>query len=135
MTQDPKPARVTVADVMSKGLHTIALTATVHDAVHEMQRLNISSLVVERKDEHDEYGLLTVKDIARHVIAENKSLDRVYVYEVVSKPVLSVPPDMSIKHAIHLLVNFKVGRTLVMDGNRTPVGLVTVRDMILRMVA
>lgn len=121
-----------VSDVMSTSVHIIEATATVHDAIGEMQRAGASSLVVNRRDAHDEYGLVTVTDVAREVIAQNRSADRVNVYEIMSKPVISVSADMQTKYAIRLLVRFGVSRTLVIDDARTPVGIVTLRDLVLR---
>ncbi len=48
-----------------------------------------------------------------------------------SKPVVTVPADMSIKYAVRLLVRFELSRALVVDAERKPVGIVTLRDMVL----
>ncbi|MBC8239574.1 MAG: CBS domain-containing protein [Alphaproteobacteria bacterium] len=121
-----------VADVMSCGVHTITGKATVTDAIKVMREHHVSSLVVERQGEHDEYGLLEVYDVAKEVMAENKSADRMNVYEIMQKPVLSVAADMDIRYAVRLLVRFRLTRALVIDDTRAPVGLVTMRDMVLK---
>ncbi len=121
-----------VSDVMSKGVHTVSGMATVAEAINIMQEHNVSSLVVERRGEHDEYGLVEVYDVAKDVISDNKSADRVNVYEIMQKPVMSVPADMDIRYAIRHLVRFKLSRALVIDDKRAPVGLVTIRDMVLK---
>lgn len=127
-----KNSYVKVADVMSTTIATIDATATVQDAVLKMHDAGVSSLVAERRDESDEYGLVVVSDIAKHVIAENRSPERVNVYEIMSKPVLTVPKDMNIRYAVRLLVQFGVSRGLVVDEQRAPVGIVTLRDLVLR---
>ncbi len=96
-----------------------------------MREHGVSSLAVERRDEHDEFGLLVISDVAREVIAKNRSAERVNVYEVMSKPVVTLPADMSIKYAVRLLVRFELSRALVVDAERKPVGIVTLRDMVL----
>jgi len=121
-----------VGDVMIRDVQTIGAMATVSDAIEAMSRAGVSSLVVERRGEHDEFGLLVVSDIARKVIAANKSPDRTNVYEIMSKPVLSVPESMDIRNAVRLLVQFNLSRALVVDDSRSPVGIVTLRDMVLR---
>jgi CBS domain-containing protein len=78
-----------------------------------------------------EYGLLVIADVAREVIAKNRSAERVNVYEIMSKPVLTLPADMKIKYAVRLLVRFDLSRALVVDSGRRPVGIVTLRDMVL----
>ncbi|RMD62240.1 MAG: CBS domain-containing protein [Alphaproteobacteria bacterium] len=121
-----------VRDAMTPSVRTIGAMATVREAIAEMREAGVSSLVVERRDEADEAGLLTVSDIAREVIARNCSVDRVNVYEIMSKPVLTLPADMNIKYAVRLLVRFSLSRALVVDEHRQPVGIVTLRDLVLR---
>ena len=125
---------IKVSDVMTTSIKTIDATATVADAIKVMCDAGVSSLVAERRDASDEYGLVVVSDIAKHVIAENRAPERVNVYEIMTKPVLTVPADMNIRYAVRLLVQFGLSRGLVVDQNRTPVGLVTLRDMVLRHV-
>jgi CBS domain-containing protein len=120
-----------VSEAMTASVHTIDAMATVKDAIQEMREHSVSSLAVERRDEHDEFGLLAIVDIAREVIAKNRSAERVNVYEIMSKPVVSLPADMSIKYAVRLLVRFELSRALVVDAGRHPVGIVTLRDMVL----
>ena len=124
-------ARCTVGDAMTADVRTIDAMATVRDAIEEMRAAHVSSLVVERRDEFDEFGLLVVSDIAREVVAKNRATERVNVYEVMSKPVLTLPAGMNVKYAVRLLVRFALSRALVVDDARRPVGIVTLRDMIL----
>ncbi|MFZ1413549.1 MAG: CBS domain-containing protein [Defluviicoccus sp.] len=123
---------VRVADLMSPGLKTIGRMATVADAIELMREAGVSSLVVERRDEDDEYGLVVVTDIAREVVAKDRPADRMNVYEIMSKPVITLPADMQVKYAVRLLVQFSVSRALVVDASRQPLGIVTLRDLVLR---
>ncbi len=123
---------VKVSQAMTASVHTIDAMATVKDAIQVMRTHNVSSLAVERRDENDEFGLLVIVDIAREVISKNRAPERVNVYEIMSKPVVAVPADMSIKYAVRLLVRFELSRALVVDSARKPVGIVTLRDMVLR---
>lgn len=126
---------VRVGDVMSPTVRMIALTATVAEALSAMRDAGVSSLVVERRDPDDEFALIVVTDIAREIIAKDRAADRVNVYEVMSKPVLTVPVEMQTKYAVRLLVRFNLSRALVVDDNRAPVGIVTLRDLVLRHAA
>ena len=122
---------VRVADLMTGGVHTINGLATVAEAIDAMRRLHVSSLVVNRRDGNDELGLVTVTDIARESVAKNRAPERVNVYEVMSKPVLAVHSEMQARYAVRLLVRFDVSRTLVVDEAGNPLGLVTLRDLVL----
>jgi predicted transcriptional regulator len=123
---------IRVKDVMTPEVRTIAGTATVAEAVDLMRAAGVSSIVVERRDGDDEFGMIVVSDIAAEVIAKGRAADRVNVYEVMTKPVLSVSTDMNIKYAIRMLVQFGLSRALVVNESRTPTGIVTLRDMVLR---
>ncbi len=121
-----------VGDVMTGDVRTISRMATVAEAIGAMREAGVSSLVVERRDAFDELGLIVVTDIAREVVARDRAAERVNVYEVMSKPVLTLPVDMQAKYAVRLLVRFSVSRALVVDSARAPVGIVTLRDLVLR---
>ncbi len=120
-----------VGDVMVTEIISINGLATVSDAMALMRRHNVNSLVVERRDADDEVGLVLVSDIARQVVAPNRSPDRVNVYEIMSKPVWTVPPDMLARYAVRLLARFELSRAVVVDHDRNPIGIVTLRDLTL----
>ena len=105
--------------------------APVSEAMALMREHSVSSLVVNRHDPDDEPGLITVSDIALKVIAENHAPERVNVYEIMSKPVLTVPTDMQARYAVRLLTRFGISRAVVVDHHRNPVGMVTLRDLVL----
>lgn len=119
-----------VGDVMERRIKTISGLASVQQAIDVMKESRIRSLVVERRDEDDEYGVVGVSDIAREVIAKNRSAERVSVYEIMSKPVMTIPEDMRIRYAVRLLVRFQISRAIVVDQNRTPIGVATLRDFV-----
>jgi predicted transcriptional regulator len=124
-----------VGNIMSADIKKISRMATVAEAIEVLREAGVSSLVVERGDADDEFGMIVVTDIAREVIAKDRPPDRVNVYEIMSKPVLTVPESMQVKYAVRLLVPFRVSRALVVNDSREPVGIVTLRDMVLRQAA
>ncbi|MEO9904276.1 CBS domain-containing protein [Nisaea sp.] len=125
---------VKVEDVMSGNPHVIDGLATVRNAIDLMREHNVSSLVIERRDDRDEYGVVSVGDIAAHVASKDRSPERTNVYEIMSKPVLSVDIGMDIKYAIRMLNRFKLTRALVTRQGEM-VGIVTLRDMVVRYTA
>ena len=124
-------ASIRVRDLMSEELFTIDGLDTVTDAIALMKRHRVGSLVVTRRNEDDELGLIAVGDIARRVIAEDRSPDRVNVYEIMSKPLLTLPEDMLAKYASRLLARFDLSRAVVVDQQRNALGMVTLRDLIM----
>ena len=122
---------IPVSEVMISELHTIDGLATVTEAVALMNRHSISSLVVERRHADDEAGFVDVASIAREVIAKNRVPDRVHVYEVMTKPVVSVPATMLVRYAARHLVTLGLTRALVVDQDREVIGMVTLRDLVI----
>ena len=120
---------IKVGDLMVSEIHYIDGLATVAEAIALMHRHNVNSLAVNRRNDTDEVGLVEVSDIARDVISRNRAPERVNVYEIMSKPVLTLPPDMLARYAVRLLVRFELSRAIVVDQERNPIGIVTLGDL------
>ena len=121
---------IRVKDVMKTDFGTIDGIATVDDALKKMKSLKTAVLVVNKRHEDDEYGLITSGDIARHVLAKDRAPDRVNVYEIMSKPVISVHPDMDIRYCSRLFAEYNLVRAPVID-NRTVIGIVSPNSLVL----
>ena len=122
---------VMVGEVMTPSPKTVHGLTTVQEAIEIMRENMISSVVVEKRYEGDEYGLLVVTDIATKLIAKDKSPERTNVYELMTKPVLCIDRSMDIKYACRMLAHFGISRALVTDRGDLA-GIVTLRDMVLR---
>ena len=128
-------SKIRVSEVMIGDIRSIDGLATVSDAAALMRRHSITSLVVNRRDADDEAGLIEVVGIAREVIARNRAPDRVHVYEVMTKPVVSLPATMLVRYAVRHLTALGLRRALVVDQERNVVGIVALRDMVLALIA
>ena len=128
-----KKTIIAIKDVMTPSPVTIDGMASVHDALDLMEKHNVNSLVIDRRYEGDEYSMITVLDIATKIVGANKSIDRSNVYEIMTKPVLTVHSGMDIKYAIRLLTRFSLSRALVTEFG-VMVGIVSLRDMTVRYV-
>ncbi len=122
---------IRVSDLMGSEVHTIDGLATAAQAMATMKQLHISSLVVTRRHDDDELGVVTVTDLAREVVTHDRAPERVNVYEIMTKPALTVRSEMLARYAVRLLVRFGVSRALVVDDDGAPRGLVTLRDLVL----
>ena len=122
--------RLRVGDVMARELHVIDGLATIGGAIAMMKEHGVSSLIVARRDADDEVGLVEVADVA-DPLAEDRPPDRVHVYEVMSKPVVTLPPGMLARYAVRLLREQGLSRSVVVDEKRDAVGIVTLRDLVL----
>lgn len=124
---------IAVKDVMTANPVIIDGLATVAQAVDLIRDKGFSSLVIDKRYEGDEYGLLTIHEIANEIIANDRAPERVSVYEIMVKPAMTVDAEMNIKYAVRLLMRFRLSRALVLDHGKVA-GIVTLRDLTLRSI-
>ncbi len=121
---------IRVKDIMKTSFITIDRTATVSDALLSMKHEKTAVLVVNPRDENDEYGLLTAGDVAREVMAHDRAPERVNVYEVMTKPVISLPPQMDIRYCARLFARYDLIRAPVIE-ERKVIGMVSPAGLVL----
>lgn len=122
---------VRVADVMKKQFDLVDGITTVSEALDKMQHTDTKSLIVDKRHDDDEYGIVLLADIARFVLAKDRAPERVNIYEIMSKPVVAVDSDMDIRYCARLFDKFGLSRAPVID-NRKVVGVVSYTDMVLK---
>ena len=122
--------RIYVKDVMKSDFGIIDSSATIKEALNEMNRLNTAVLAINKRNENDEYGLLLVSDIARMVLAKDKAASRVNVFEIMTKPAVCVDPEMDIRYCARLMSEFNLTRVLVEADNEL-LGTVSPRALVL----
>ena len=118
-----------VRDVMMSNFTKVDGIAKVSDILNMMKNERINAVLVEPRDENDVYGIMTLKDIARKVIGENRNLHETHVYEIMTKPVLSITSDMPIPYAARFLTNFNVSYAMVIESNDV-IGMVSLNGMV-----
>lgn len=122
---------IRVRHVMKPQFDMVDGMATVRDALTTMKHVDTKCLIVNKRHEDDEYGMVLISDIARKVLAKDKAPERVNVYEVMAKPVISVDPEMDIRYCARLFDRFKLSRCPVIDNGKV-VGIISFTDMVLR---
>jgi signal-transduction protein with cAMP-binding, CBS, and nucleotidyltransferase domain len=118
-----------VKDVMVNDVICISPFATLRDALSLMKRHKLKSLVVEKTNDNDAYGLITYTNIIKTVVAESGDIDLINVYDVCAKPVISVGQSLSVKHTATMMTTHRVKRILVLNDNEL-VGLVCMNDIV-----
>jgi predicted transcriptional regulator len=87
-------------------------------ALKIMKKVGATSLIVKRRNDQDEYGMLLFSDVAKRVIAQDRAPERVNVYEIMAKPVLTVRPDMDIRYCARLFENFGISHAPVVENDK-----------------
>ena len=122
---------VQVKDVMKTEFDIIDGMNTVEEALNKMQHISTKALIIDKRHEHDEYGVVMMSDIAKKVLAKDRAPDRINVYEIMSKPVLTIDAGMDIRYCARLFDQFGVSRAPVIQNGKL-VGIVSYTDMVLR---
>ena len=123
---------VRVGDVMKTKVDMIDGMTTVAEALKAMQHVETKTLIINKRNEDDEYGMLLISDISKKVLAVDKSPERTNVYEIMSKPVVTVHPDMDIRYCARLFDRFGLSRAPVLDTEHNIIGVVSHTDMVLK---
>ncbi|MDJ0850675.1 MAG: CBS domain-containing protein [Myxococcota bacterium] len=125
---------VRVADVMEPDYAVVEGIITVAEALAILRERNAHFLIVAKRSPDDEFGVVMVSDIAKHVLARNRSAERTNVYEIMSKPALAVRPDMDIRYCARLFDRFGIAAAPVIAGDEIK-GIVTYDQLVLRGLA
>jgi len=122
---------IRVKDVMKVEFDMVDGMSTVKDAINKMKHVETKCLIVNKRHVDDEYGILLISDVARHVLAKDRALERMNVYEVMAKPVISVNPEMDIRYCARLFERFELSRAPVIKEDKV-IGVVSFTDMVIR---
>lgn len=128
MTDKTKIIRV--RDVMKSSFANIDGAATISDALKAMKASTTSVLIVNKRHDNDEFGMITSGDIARHVLAKNRAPDRVNVYEIMTCPVITVHAEMDIKLCSRLFARYDLVRAPVIESGQV-IGMVSPNSLVL----
>jgi len=121
---------VRVRDVMKSNFDMINGRTTVEAALKTMKHVETKSLIVDKRNDDDEYGMVLLSDIAKQVLARDRSPQRVNIYEIMTKPVLSVRPGMDIRYCARMFEQFGLSRAPVTEHGKV-IGIVSFTDMVL----
>ncbi len=86
-------------------------------------------VIVKKRHEHDAFGLVLLSDIAKKVLAADRAPQRVNVYEIMSKPIISLDPDLNVRHCARLFERFGLAYVPVIDNGKV-LGIVSYNELV-----
>ena len=110
-------------DIASDRLFYIDGLASARDAVELMKEKSVQALIIQKRNSADANGIITVFNIIEGVIIPEKTLDEVSVYEIMTKPVFSIPAHLNVKYVPRLMFNYNV-RIAPVEENGQYVGMI-----------
>jgi predicted transcriptional regulator len=125
-----KRSIIRVRDVMEDHFVMMDGISTAAEGIAALSREGAHTLFIRRRSDHDEFGIVVLADIAKKVIAEDKSPERVNLYEIMTKPVLGIEPEMDIRYCARLFYRFGLATAPVVE-NKEIIGVVTYNELVL----
>jgi CBS domain-containing protein len=122
---------IRVRDVMKEKFDMVDGLTSVSAALQKMRHVETKCVLVDKRHDDDVFGMLLLSDVARQVLGKDRAPERVNVYEIMTKPVLTVSPEMDIRYCARLFEQFGLSRAPVEQGGKI-IGIVSLTDMVLK---
>jgi signal-transduction protein with cAMP-binding, CBS, and nucleotidyltransferase domain len=119
----------TAKEIASQTLVYVDGLATVREAIDLMRDKKVDYLFIKKRSEQDANGIVVVSDIIRGVVAKDLKPEEVSVYEIMTKPALSIPSTLNSRYVSRLLLNSKINLAPV-EENGTYIGVIHLRDIV-----
>jgi len=117
-------------DVMTQRLVFIDGMASATEAADMMRSELVDALLVNKRHADDAFGIIAVQDLITGVVMEGRSPNVVNVYEIMTKPIITVPADMDIRYVVRMLVRARIRRAPV-EENGAYIGMISLQALIL----
>ncbi|MBY8031380.1 CBS domain-containing protein [Vibrio fluvialis] len=126
--------KIHVRDVMANTYVMVDGLTTVHEGTCLAKKYEVKALIVNKRHEDDEFGIVLMNDIVKKVLAKNRSPKRTNIYEIMTKPALTVSPDMNVKYCARLFERFGISRAPVIEHGKV-IGMVSYNNIVINGMA
>jgi len=118
---------LSVSDVMSRRLITADVAQTADRLARTMAETSVGCIIITR-DNHP-VGIVTERDMVVKLIAENARPSKVKAQDIMSTPLITIPPDKSVELALREMARRRIRRLPVVQGRKL-IGLVSDSDLL-----
>lgn len=125
---------IRIRDVMQDHFLLMDGIATVREALDALQEDHVNAVIIKKRSDDDELGIVLLSDIAKKVLAVDRAPDRVNLYEIMSKPVICIKPKMDVRYCSRLFDRFGLSLAPVIE-NGEIIGVVDYRALVLEGLA
>jgi CBS domain-containing protein len=122
---------ISVSSFMTRDLKTEREDQNVITACRIMHENNIGCVIIVGKNgaNHEKpIGIITERDVVRLLGSLNPSLLQTPLRDIMSKPVITIPINSSVRDAIQTMQQKNIRRLVISDGERM-VGIITDKDI------
>lgn len=120
----------TVHDWMNDLVVFVDPEITVIDALSLMRRRYINSLIVKKTEESPEYGIVTSIDICDQIIAHGRDPATMKVRELMSSPLITATPQMTIEECARLMKEHRIHHLPVANEQGSVIGMISANDFL-----
>ena len=117
-----------VSDFMTAPVRCVQADLTVHELSARLSRQMVSGFPVVDSEQRL-IGVVTRGDVVRALAAPFFRTD-LSVSEIMTQYVITTTPQACLMEAVHLMLNFRLHRGVVVDEERRPVGIITTFDLV-----
>ena len=104
---------------------------TVKEAIRRLREADVSVILVEKRNEHDAFGIVLLSDIAKKVLARDRSPERVNIYEIMSKPVVRLDPELDVRYCARLFDQFGLSVCPVIEKDQV-IGMISYGELVMK---
>ncbi len=112
---------------MVTDVHVVRTKTTVKEAAAVMAKEGHGCVIVVRAD--IAVGIVTERDIVHKVTSEGVDPSKIRVEDIMSTPLITVTPEVTIMEAAEKMSSFEIRRIVVVGDNGRLVGLLTAGDI------
>jgi CBS domain-containing protein len=120
-----------VADLIRtrKGVYSIQEDMTVHDAARYLREKQIRAVGV-RDQAGKLSGVISQSDISDKVAAENKCPAWMHVSDIMTKKLITVPPERTLEECFSLMEQHGFYHLLIVDATGEYRGMISIQDLL-----
>ena len=122
---------ISARDIMHTHFIEVDGLMTVQEAIRRLREEDKSVILVKKRNEHDAFGIVLLSDIAKKVLARDRSPERVNIYEIMSKPVVRIDPELDVRYCARLFDQFGLSVCPVVEKDQV-IGMISYGELVMK---
>jgi signal-transduction protein with cAMP-binding, CBS, and nucleotidyltransferase domain len=104
--------------------------STVLDALSQMRRRYVNSLIVAINNGEKQYGIITSTDICDKIVARAQHPAKTKIRDIMTTPLISVKPDQTIFECAKMMSNLQIHHLPVTNDDGAIIGMISATDFL-----
>ncbi len=121
----------TVRDWMNDLVVFVDPNSSITEALGIMRRRYVNNLIAKKSKDSPDYGIITSIDICDNIVAHSHDPSKITVREVMSSPLITVTPEMTIQECAKIMKEKRIHHLPVADAHGTVVGMISADDFLI----